>query len=340
MGKPKAPQPTDPRETSSAATGTNVSTAIANNMMGNINEYGPDGSTVVNQSGDYTWTDPYTKETYTVPKFTRTTTLSDMQQNIKNAGDGAELNLANLAKDQSGFLGGYMAKPFKYNAGQHEKWATGLYDKLNSGKIERDNEAMRSQLANSGVKLGSDAYSRASQDQQSVQQTARDQFGLDSYQTGFSSAQATRNQPINEITALMAGSQVSQPQFMGANIGRIPTTDNAGIISNYDNQRMNAWQQEQAQRQAMMGGLFSLGSSMIGLSDRTAKKNIKRVGEITVTREDGSTAKTGSYEYNYRGEKPGTPKHTGVMAQNLERIKPSAVMTLGSGLKAVDYAQI
>jgi hypothetical protein len=309
-------------------------------MMGNITEYGPDGSTVVDQTGDYTWTDPYTKETYTVPRFTRTTSLSDAQQAIKDAGDGAELNLANLAKDQSGFLGSYMSKPFKYNTNKHEKWATGLYDKLTAGKIERDNEAMRTQMANSGVKLGSDAYSRASQDQMESQNRSRDQFMLDSYQTGFGSAQATRNQPINEITALMAGSQVSQPQFMGANIGKIPTTDNAGIISNYDNQRLSAWQQEQAQRQAMMGGLFSMGSSLIGLSDRRAKKNIKRVGEITMTREDGTPAKTGSYEYNYKGEKPGAPKHTGVMAQNVERINPAAVMKLGSGLKAVDYAAI
>ena len=44
MGKPDAPQPTDPKETSAAQTGTNVSTAIANAMMGNVNQITPNGS--------------------------------------------------------------------------------------------------------------------------------------------------------------------------------------------------------------------------------------------------------------------------------------------------------
>ena len=40
---------------------------------------------------------------------------------------------------------------------------------------------------------------------------------------------------INEITALLSGSQVAQPQFGNFNQGTIPTTDNAGIINtNFD----------------------------------------------------------------------------------------------------------
>ena len=44
MGKPSPPKPPNPKDTSAAQTGTNVSTSIANNMMGLINQKGPTGS--------------------------------------------------------------------------------------------------------------------------------------------------------------------------------------------------------------------------------------------------------------------------------------------------------
>lgn len=44
IGKPSAPQPPDPRETSQAQTGTNVSTTIANNVMRAMDQHGPTGS--------------------------------------------------------------------------------------------------------------------------------------------------------------------------------------------------------------------------------------------------------------------------------------------------------
>jgi hypothetical protein len=71
----KAPDPTPPRETSAAQTGTSVSTAIANAFLTNMDETGPDGSKTFDQTGDYTFTDPYTQETYTVPRFSLTQTL-------------------------------------------------------------------------------------------------------------------------------------------------------------------------------------------------------------------------------------------------------------------------
>lgn len=340
MSKPSAPEPTDPHETSSAATGTNVSTAIANNIMGNVNQVGPDGTTMFNQSGDYKWTDPYTGETYTVPKFTQTTTLSPEQLAIKEQTDATKLNLGTLANSQSSFLNDYMAKPFSYDTNDHEKWALSLYDKLNSGKEAQQQQGLESQLANSGIKLGSDAYDRAMRNNETSTMDSRNRFLLDSLGQGFGMAQATRNQPINEITSLMSGSQVSQPQAYGPNMTRIPTTDNAGIISNYDNQRMQQWQAEMAQRNAMMGGLFSLGSSFIGMSDRRAKKNIKKIGSIPITRDDGREARTGLYAWNYKGEKGGKPRHQGVMAQNIAKAKPSAVVETPSGLLAVDYGAL
>lgn len=262
MCSPKAPAPTPPTETSSAATGTNVSTSIANAFLQNMNEVTPDGTKTFNQSGDYTFTDPYTKQTYTVPRFTVTQTLSPEQEAIKAQSDQSKLNLATLANTQSAFLNDYMGEPFKYDPGVHEGWALGLYDKLNADKTAQSDEALRSRLAAQGIKAGSEAYDREMQNAYAARADARDKFLLDSYTTGFGTAQATRNQPINEITALLSGGQVSQPNFTTRSaVNGIPITDNASLISNYDNQRMNAWGQNQAALGSMfsgLGGLFAL----------------------------------------------------------------------------------
>lgn len=257
-----APEPTDPRATSAASTGTNVATSVANAFLTNMNEVTPDGTRTVSPTSSYSWTDPYTNQTYEVPQFTVTQTLSDGQQAIKDQTDAAKLNLSTLANNQSGFLNDYMSDPFSYTPGEHEGWALGLYDKLSADNNAQSDEALRSRLAAQGIKAGSEAYDREMQNAYASRTDARDKFLLDSYRTGFDTAQATRNQPINEITALLSGSQVSAPRFSSAvGVNGMPVTDNASIIGNYDNQRLNSWSQSQAAGGALfsgLGGLFSL----------------------------------------------------------------------------------
>lgn len=261
IGKSSAPKPTDPKETSAATTGTNVGTAIANAFLGNVNQVTPDGTLNYDKTGSYSWTDPYTGQTYDVPTFTATQTLTPTGQATNEQNQQTQLNLATLGNNQSGFLNDYMAQPFSYNTGQHEQWAGNLYDQLNGQKIADNTEALRTQLANQGIKVGSDAYNKALTGLQTSQMNSRNQFMLDSQGQGFQQAQASRNQPINEITALLSGSQVSQPNLVNPNTGQINTTDNGSIIANYDNQNMNAWMQDQAATGSMigsLGGLFAL----------------------------------------------------------------------------------
>lgn len=327
MGK-DAPDPPDPKETSAASTSTNLGTAIANAMMGNVNQITTDGNLTYDQTGSYTWNDPYTGKSYDVPKFTATQTLSENQQAIKSQTDAAQLNLAGLANDQSGFLKNYMSQPFSYSPGEHENWAMGLYDKLSGDKIAQDDEALRSRLAAQGIKAGSDAYNREMEAFRTATGNARNQYLLDSYKTGFSSAQAQRNQPINEITALLSGSQVSNPNFVNANQPTIPTTDVAGLINENYNQKLGQWQQQNALTQNILGGLFGLGGAMI-MSDRRTKTDIKPAGVV-----EGRKV----YSYRYKGEPEGA-KHIGVMAQEVERDRPDAVVEMG-GVKHVNYGKL
>ena len=92
MGK-SAPKAPSPKATAAASTSTNVGTAIANTMMGNVNQVTPDGSLSYSQSGTHSWRDPYTGKTYDIPTFTATQSLSPEQQAIKQQQDAAGLNL-------------------------------------------------------------------------------------------------------------------------------------------------------------------------------------------------------------------------------------------------------
>lgn len=330
MGK-SAPEPTPPRETSAATTGTNVSTAIANNMMGNINEVGPDGSTRVDQTGSYKWTDPYTKQTYEVPTFTRTTELSDAQKAIKGQQDSASLNLATLGSNLSGQLGDKLTGNFTIGNEGVESRLFDLGSKRLDPMFARQEEALRTRLMNSGIREGSSAWNSEMERFQQGQNDAYNQLLLSGRGQAVQEQLTEDNQRINQISALLSGGQVSQPNFMGANISAIPTTDNAAIIANYDNQRMQAWQQQQASTGGIFGGLMGLGGKIIGLSDDDAKKNKKRHGDI-----DG---KMGLWTFNYKGEPAGAPKHVGLMASEVEKVKPSAVKRGKDGLRRVDYGK-
>ncbi|RWO34735.1 MAG: tail fiber domain-containing protein [Mesorhizobium sp.] len=328
MGKSKAPKPPDPRETSAASTATNVGTAIANANLGNVNQVTPDGNLTYSQSGTYTWKDPYTGKSYDIPKYTATQTLSQQQQAIKNQTDAAELNLGTLANNQSAFLGDYMSKPFDGSNEATEARLMELGRKRLDPMFADRQRALDQKLANQGIAIGSRAYDTAQRGQVQGENDAYNQLLLSGRGQAFSEAQATRNQPINEITALLSGSQVSQPNYVNTNMPTIPTTDTAGLINENYNQKMAGWQQQNAASQGIMGGLFGLGSKLIGLSDMRRKEDIRRIGTL----DNGLPV----YSYRYRGD---DRVQIGVLAQEVEKVIPSAVFEIG-GTKFVDHGKL
>lgn len=328
MGKPKSPKPPDPKETSQASTSTNVGTAIANAWLQNPSEITPDGQTKVTQTGQQNWYDPYTGANYTIPTFTRETTLSPQQQAIKDQQDQASLGLSTLGNKQTQFLQDYMSKPFDGSNEATEARLMELGRKRLDPALAQQDEALRTRLANQGIKAGSAAYDREMTNQNQARNDAYNQLLLTGRGQAFSEAQATRNQPINEITALLSGGQVSQPQFMGANMPTIPTTDTAGLINENFNQKMNVYNQQMAQRQNLLGGLFGLGSAFI-MSDKRTKENIEPVGKLMGHK---------VYSYNYKADPTKTPQ-VGVMAQEAERKRPDAVKEIG-GIKHVNYGRL
>ena len=260
MGK-SAPKPTDPKKTSAAQTGSNLMTATGNAYMQNVNEVGPDGTRSFEQTGMETITDPYTGKSYEIPTFTSTTTLSEQQQAIKDQNDRAGLNLATLGGDLSGTLGEQLTGNFSLGNEETEARLFELGSKRLDPMFAQNDEALRTRLANQGIKAGSEAYDREIANFNQGKNDAYNQLLLQGRGQASQELLTEDNQRINQISALMSGGQVSQPMFAGSvGVNGMQGVDNAAIIGNADNANMQAWQARQQMLGSALGaagGLFS-----------------------------------------------------------------------------------
>src|SRR3546814_13859221 len=89
------------------------------------NQVNPWGSVTYSPNGSTSFVGADGK-TYSVPRFTQTTTFTPEQQAIFDSSQEAEGNLANLAADQSAFLQSYLDKQIEFNNQDAELWAYDL----------------------------------------------------------------------------------------------------------------------------------------------------------------------------------------------------------------------
>jgi len=204
--------------------------------------------------------------------------------------------------------------------------------------------------------LGSGTFANSAQGQQFQQNAAQGSFSnsalaqqMAQAQSAFNAAQAqrnaymneqyaNRNQGVNEITALMSGSQVTNPNFVNTPSSQIPTTDMAGLINNNFNQQMGIYGQQNQNYQSLMGGLLGLGAGAIKASDRRVKKDIERIGTVFSAKPREEAEELPIYGYAYKDDPSGV-RHIGPMAQDVEEQDKKAVKTIG-GVKHIDTRRV
>jgi hypothetical protein len=221
------------------------------------------------------------------------------------------------------------------NAGQEQNRLQQLA--LNSGNFA--NSAQAQQFGQNAALAG---FTNAAQQQrygqnannaafgnQAMQQMWQNQFNTTQANNGlqdsaFANDIARRNQLVNEQSALMNGQQVNMPQF-----GSTPQTSVGGTdVGSLINQQ---YQQQLAQNNNMWGGIGQLGAAAMPwlLSDERAKTDIKKIGTM------GRGVPL--VEYRYKGtDQP----QVGVLAQDAEKVVPSAVRTRPDGFKEVNYPRL
>lgn len=225
---------------------------------------------------------------------------------ILAAGD-EQARMVNLARDAAAF--GNQSELARMQAQNQAALQSAQFGR--EGQLAQNAAAMgQAQFGQQAQNLGNQASLQQAQFQNAARaQQMQEQFAL-------------RNQPINEIGALLSGGQVTNPTFGATPQSPVAGVDYTGLV----NQK---YQSELAPYQAGMGGLFGLGSALIGalpFSDARLKENIKRVGST-----DGGTP---IYVYNYKGDR--TP-HMGVMAQDVPQAR---VVDPETGYYRVDYRRV
>lgn len=358
MGKktPSAPKPVDPVATANAQSAANIASATAQQRLNMIGTAGPDGT--VRYEADPTQPGGYNQ----------VTTLSPGQQQNYDLSNQIYGQTLGIGQDQLGRISqalgqgltppqlqGQIGGDFNETVNQARDAAYNqATSRLDPQFATRENQ-MRTQLANQGLGQNSasyqnaqDAFGRerndayasarndafnqgmAAQNQGFNQSGAQGTFANQAAQQGFQNQATQQNQPINQLSALMGMGQVAQPNGIQYSPTQVGQTD---VLGAQALNQQGQWNRYNAQTQAsnsmgrgLLGGLFSLGSAAITASDIRLKKNIVRLG----TRPDG----LGVYAYDYIW---GGPRQIGVMAQEVQRIKPEAVSEIGGGYLGVDY---
>jgi len=406
-----SPDPPNPFYSAAAQTGSNVATGVANAFLNNPNQYTPQGSLTYAPSNYYSWSDPTTGQTYSIPQFSATQTLSPTGQATFDQSQQAQYQLAGLGNEQAtrlrqqfsspfslsgapsfgdpsqlanapqaqstiGDVGGvardfggegqigstFAAAPDVQQSYQHgddfsadrQRIEEGLMERLNPS-LEIERNKYEQQLGDQGIRYGSPAYenamrnysmqandarlgvigqggaeqqrlsemsrlagefgnkaqqqiymqgkergefantaqqqgyeqafgrgqfANAAQQQDFTQQAARGTFNNAALAQNFGQAQtafnatnaarqqylneqfALRNQPINEISALLTGSQVSQPNFVNPNTSTVANTDVGGLINKNFDQQMAVSNQQSATANNIIGGLFGFAGGL------------------------------------------------------------------------------
>jgi Chaperone of endosialidase len=325
MGKKSTPKAPDPMKTAQAQAQMNQSAAGMSQLMSMVNQVGPDGSLTYSQDGYRDFVDPFTGRVQKIPNYTASTTLSDAQRGIKDNQDAAQFNMADLLRTLTGKFKGTLDQPFSLNNEDTENSIVDRYGKRINEHQGRDRESMEADMLARGIRPASAAYDTFKRNQGEKENDAWNQIYINARDQAVNEKLTERNQPFKEFAALLNGSQIDQPQFDQTPGANVANTDYAGLTQqNYQNQ-LTAQQAKQDSFNKMLGGMFGIAGKAIQYSDRRLKEDIEKVGKT----DDGQNI----YSYKY---KSGGPLRLGLMAQEVEKKDPGAVVNVG-GFKAVDY---
>jgi len=352
---PKAP---DPYKTASAQEKAEMAASQSSAIINNPNEYNTYGQVNYDIAGweQVQGTDGKMR---LVPRYNRKVTLTPAEQKIADLDQATRTNMGTTASQVSATLPAYFAKSVDktgwnpWQAGHQFNEATDR-PAIEAALMARQNEAMTKRsaqedaaLAARGLNTGSEQYgsvadarARAMTDAQQQAYLASGQEARQNYGTAQShwefenllrqaqeqSSYAERNQKLNEINALMSGSQVNLPQFAAFSRQGV----NAAPIGQYiqDN-----YAQKSANANAFNQGLFGVigaglgaGGYAYGKSDRRLKEDIVPLGP--------SLAGAPLYMFRYKGR---PELQIGVMSDEVRALHPDAVHVDADGFDLVNY---
>lgn len=254
-GSSSPPPPPDPVATAKAQGEMNRDTAITQYGLNATNQVTPYGNLSYSQNG--TWSDG-------TPRFTATTTLSPEQQELYRLNTETQKGIGQIGVDQTQRIAGLLSQPINLNNEATESRLMDLGRKRLDPMLADRRNALETKLYNQGVMPGTEAFDRAMRENSQAENDAFNQLLLTGRGQAVQEALTERNQPINEITALLRGSGVQQPSFVNTPQTNVAPVDYTGLVSNNYAGQMAAYNADQQKQGALYGALGSLGGMALG----------------------------------------------------------------------------
>jgi hypothetical protein len=274
MSKPRAPKPPDYVGAAQEQGVANLEAARATGRMNNPNVVSPYGTQTTTWNGD---------QPTVVQEF------SPDQQRLYDTNQITQQNLGLLGNTGSSALQDVIGKNLDYSSvtaapGDYESTRQGVIDAMmNRYNITagQNEEQTKADLTARGINSGTEAYARemdridrARNDFRAQAETTsanqvQQGFGQDSELRRQQIAEmlAGRQTPLNEITALMSGSQVSNPFSQASVYNGGAAAAPAPILQGTQLQgqsAMDIYNQQAGTYGNLMSGLFGMGGAFLG----------------------------------------------------------------------------
>lgn len=341
-GRSSAPSAPDPAATTAAQAAANKEAAIATARLNQVNENTPFGTSTYTPTG---------QTIDGIQQYQRTTTLNPEEQKLLDKERAINNQLLGIGQGQLGRIEENFAQPVDYSGlpeapqaddAARQRVEQAMFERMQP-QFDKDEEALRTRLANTGFSQGTEGYNNALDELNRAKNDARlaitaaggaeqsRQFGLESSarERALQEMLTQRNQPLNELSALLGTSGgVQLPQFSPTPSAGIAPADYTGNAALAYQGALNNYNQQNAANMATQQGLFNLGGTLGAaylMSDRRMKRDIERVGTL-----DNGLA---VYAFRYVH---GGPWQIGLMAQEVACVVPDAVIEVG-GVSYVDY---
>lgn len=312
-----APEPPNPEKVAAAQAKYNKEAAISQAYLNMVNQQTPYGSLTYQQTG----TAPDG-----TPIFSATTTLNPEQQALLDQQTASQTQAGQIANQLLTNASGTLTQmPDLSSSGITSdlmQWGQEYYQPI----FDQQTAALEAKLQSQGIAPGTEAYTRAMQENSRNQNDYYTNLLLSGQGTAMQALQQQYQLPLSAYSTLMTG---AQPASVTSSLTQTPQESVAA--PDYQGAAYNSYQAEANNYNNMLSGLFGIGSNVLGgwaMSDRRVKEDVKRIGQL----DDGTIV----YRFRYRGS---DMTHMGVMAQEVEQTHPDAVMEIG-GVKHVNYSRL
>lgn len=270
------PDPPPAPDYTSAAIATGESGIENTRLQGRINR--PDEYTPI---GSRTWTET------PGDKWTANINLSPTMQALLEQQGRVSQYTGNVGESTLGRVQGAFNTPFPIqdipgvqmpNDARRSALSSAMLSRLEP-KFARDEDALRTRLANQGIMQGSDAYNTELENFGQGRTDARiqadlaagkdlaTQYGMESGERGRAIQEAAylRNLPLSELNALRTGAQPQMPQFQAySGVGAPPATNFLGAAQAGYGSALDAYNAQAAQSGNLLSGLFGIGGAALG----------------------------------------------------------------------------